>query len=205
MDNFALFEEPRRPWLEADSLKAKFLAYSVECHPDRFHTAPEVERHTAHQRYTQINAAYQCLREPKDRLHHLLELELGSKPRDTQQITADTMDLLMEVAALCRSVDTFLAEKSKVTSPLLKVHWFEKGMQWTDSLNALRTKVATHQEALKEELKGLNSVWDNAPAVGGTARRAALPITRLEEIYRVFSYFTRWTGQLQERLVQLSL
>ena len=205
IDNFALFEESRRPWLAPDSLKAKFIAYSAACHPDRFHMAPEPDRMAAQQRYLRLNAAYQCLREPKDRLLHLLELELGSKPKATQPIAADTMELFMEVGALCRNVDAFLAEKSKVTSPLLKVRCFEKGMQWTEALNALRQKIVVRNLELNRELTALNAAWEGAPVASDESRRTRLPLARLEQIYRVFSYVARWTGQLEERLVQLAL
>src|SRR5215472_9636832 len=75
VDYFALLDEPRRPWLDAEPLKEKFLALSATVHPDRVHNLSETERAAAQERYTELNAAYQCLREPKERLHHLLELE----------------------------------------------------------------------------------------------------------------------------------
>src|SRR4051812_33187546 len=97
IDNFALLNEPRRPWVDPDALKTKFLALSSEVHPDRVHNAAEVEKQAANQRYSELNAAYNCLREPKDRLQHLLELELGAKPKDIQRIPAGTMDEFFEV------------------------------------------------------------------------------------------------------------
>ena len=85
-DNFLLLDEPRRPWLDADALKRKFLARSAEVHPDRTHNAAESEKLAANQRYTALNAAYNCLREPKDRVRNLLELELGQKPSDLTSV-----------------------------------------------------------------------------------------------------------------------
>ncbi len=79
-DYFALLDEPRRPWLEPDSLKARFLALSAQVHPDRLHNAPEAQKQAANEQYAELNSAYRCLREPKERLQHLLELELRSKP-----------------------------------------------------------------------------------------------------------------------------
>ena len=72
-DYFSLFNEPRRPWLDAEKLKARFLTLSAECHPDRAVTAAEREAATA--RFTELNAAHNCLREPRERLQHLLALE----------------------------------------------------------------------------------------------------------------------------------
>ena len=43
-DYFALLNEPRRPWLDADLLKQKFLALASDLHPDRVHNASEAEK-----------------------------------------------------------------------------------------------------------------------------------------------------------------
>ena len=204
-DHFALFQEPRRPWIDPDSLKAKFLVSAADCHPDRFHLAPETDRAAAQQRYTALNAAYLCLREPKDRLLHLLELELGTKPKAVQQLPAGTMELFVEVGEACRQVDAFLIEKAKIASPLLKVQWFEKGMQWIEALNALRQKILSKHDGLIEELTAMNSAWESAPPLGSELRYASLPLERLEQMYRAFSFIARWTAQIEERLVQLAL
>jgi hypothetical protein len=36
-DCFDLLGEPRRPWLDAEALKSRFLLLSAEAHPDRVH------------------------------------------------------------------------------------------------------------------------------------------------------------------------
>ena len=203
-DNFQLLNEPRLPWLDPEELKQKFLQLSSEVHPDRTHNASEPEKEAANKRYAELNAAYNCLREPKDRLIHLLELELGSKPKDIQRIPPGTMDLFVEVGQTCRDADAFFAEKAQVTSPLMKVQLFEKGMEWTDKLNALQQKINAKRDELVEELKQLNGTWESAPAIGSPERTGQLPLERLEQIYRVFSYISRWTEQIQERVVQLS-
>src|SRR5438132_9046006 len=50
IDYFALLHEPRRPWLDPDLLKQKFISLSAEVHPDRVHLAGEAEKHAAQQR-----------------------------------------------------------------------------------------------------------------------------------------------------------
>jgi curved DNA-binding protein CbpA len=204
-DSFALLGEPRRPWLEAEPLKAKFLDLSAQVHPDRVHGAPETERSAAQQRFTELNAAYQCLREPKDRLRHLLELETGTPPRQVHRLSGETASWFTAVIQLCREVDGFLAERAKVTSPLLKVPMFERGQEWTDKLQAMQRQLSRRQEELIAVLKEMNAAWAAAPPVGTHQRTEALPLERLEEVYRVMSYLTRWGGQLQERVLQLSL
>jgi DnaJ-domain-containing protein 1 len=203
-DAFALLDEPRRPWLDAEALKQKVQPLSSAVHPDRFHSAPEAERLQATARYTELNAAYNTLREPKERLLHLLELEAGAKPKDVQRIPPGTMDLFVEVGQLCRDVDAFIAEQANVTSPLLKVQMFERGMEWTDKLQALQQRINAKRDELATELQQMNAVWESAPAIGSPERAAALPLERLEQVYRVFSYIARWSEQIQERNVQLA-
>jgi DnaJ-domain-containing protein 1 len=197
-DYFALLNEPRRPWLEPELLKEKFLALSARFHPDRVHNLGEAERAAAQERYTELNAAYNSLREPKERLQHLLELELGALPKDVQRIPSDLMDLSLEVGKACREADAFLAEKAKVTSPLLQVTFFERSEEFADPLRRLRQRVNSLDDQLTGELQRIDAAWQ-ADAAG---RKAMLP--RLEELYRLFSYFARWNAQIQERVVRLS-
>ena len=199
MDYFALLNEPRRPWLDADLLKQKFLALATVAHPDRVHNASDSDKAQATKRYTQLNAAFNCLAEPKLRLLHLLELELGAKPKDIQQIPAALADLFAEVANSCRSADRFLAEKSKATSPLVQVQLFERGQDWIEKLNSLQRKLNELREQLTDKLISLDAQWISVDAA---ARREILP--KLEELYRLFGYFNRWNNQIQERVVQLS-
>ncbi|HWN95681.1 MAG TPA: hypothetical protein VNT99_11655 [Methylomirabilota bacterium] len=203
-DAFALLNEPRRPWLDAEALKQKFLPLSSAVHPDRTHNAPEAEKQQTNERYAELNAAYNTLRETRDRLLHLLELEQGAKPSDIQRIPPGTMDLFVEVGQLCRDVDAFAAERAKVTSPLLKVQMFERGMEWTDKLQALQLRINAKRDELNSELQQMNAIWESAPAIGSPERAAALPLERLEQIYRIFSYIARWSEQIQERTVQLA-
>src|SRR6266536_2692354 len=109
-DCFALLGEPRRPWIDPEALKLKFLALAAEVHPDRVHRATPLEKQAATQRYAELNAAYRCLCEPKERLFHLLELECGIKPDDVHPISPAAMDASLEVSHLCRAADASLAE-----------------------------------------------------------------------------------------------
>jgi DnaJ-domain-containing protein 1 len=198
-DHFALLNELHRPWLDADLLKQKFLALSANAHPDRIHSASEADKADATKRFTELNAAYNCLAEPKLRLLHLLELELGAKPKDIQQIPTALADLFAEVATNCRNVDGFLAEKNNATSPLLQVQLFERGQDWVEKLNVLQRKLNELREKLMGELTSLDAQWISADAA---VRWEILP--KLEELYRLFGYFNRWHSQIQERVVQLS-
>ena len=130
---------------------------------------------------------------------HLLELELGAKPTDVQQIPSVLADLFAEVATTCRNADAFLAEKNKATSPLLQVRLFERAQEWVEQLRTLQTRLAGLHDKLVEELKSLDASW------ASQAGERTVWLNRLEELYRLFGYFNRWNGQIQERIVQLSL
>jgi DnaJ-domain-containing protein 1 len=199
-DNFALLNEPRRPWLDADLLKQKFLALSANIHPDKIHSANELEKSAAAKQFAELNAAYNCLLEPKSRFLHLLELELGAKPKDIQQIPAALADLFAEVATVCKSADNFLAEKNKVTSPLLQVRLFERAQEWIEQLNSLQRKLNELREKLIGELKSVDAKW-----IENNLETRSDLLKKLEELYRLFSYFNRWNNQIQERVVQLML
>lgn len=194
-DNFLILNEPRRPWLDANSLKTKFFTLSSEVHPDRVHGASESDKLAANQRCTELNAAYQCLREPRSRIRHLLELELGAKPSDLTNVPDDLMELFFAVGKLLRVADTFLTEKAKATSPLIQVQLFERGMECVEQLNELSGKISPRRDALLEKLRDLDAGWQT---------HTTTHTDRLLNIWRLLSFYERWLAQLQERVVQLS-
>jgi curved DNA-binding protein CbpA len=199
-DYFALLDEPRRPWLDADSLKQKFLARSANLHPDKIPSANESEKSIASKKFAELNAAYNYLVAPKTRLLHLLELELGAKPKDIQEIPGSLADMFAEVATVCRKADQFLEEKSRAASPLLQVQFFERAQEWIEKLQLLQKKLRDFLERLLAELKLLDTKW----TADDSKTRGDL-LSQLEKLYRLFGYFNRWNGQIQERIVQLSL
>ena len=194
-DYFALLSETRRPWLDAELLKTKFFTLSSEVHPDRVHNASERDKLAANQRYAELNAAYQCLREPRSRIRHLLELELGAKPSDLTSIPDDLMDLFFAVGKTLRDAEAFLSEKGRHTSPLIQVQLFERGMEHVEQLNGLREKIFHRRETLLGELKSLDAIWQS----GKSAQT-----DRLLNIWRLLSFYERWLAQIQERIAQLS-
>jgi hypothetical protein len=203
-DCFALLEIPRCPWIDADALKQRFLARSTAVHPDRFHGADEATREAAGRESMALNTAHETLRETRDRLLHLIELETGGKPRDIQKIPPGTMDLFVEVGQACRSGDEFLTEKATAVSPMLKLRLMQAGLEWIDRFQGLQARVNARRDELDAELRSMNAAWETAPPPGDPARPAALPLERLETVYRAMSYIARWSSQIQERLVRLS-
>jgi len=204
-DSFALLGEPRRPWLEPEALKSRFLALSAASHPDRFHNAPAAEQEAATRRSAELNTAHATLRETRTRLLHLLELELGRRPAGIEQAPAGLMDLFLEVGRLCQEADRFRVQRDSITSPMLKAKAFAQGLELTDRIGQLQEQLRGRLAAMEAELSLLNAAWEGAPPVGHPERAACLPLERLTDIARSWSFAARWLGQLQERVVQLAV
>jgi len=201
-DYFALLGEKRQPWIDPAALKNKFLFLSTHCHPDLVHGQGEQAKQAANKNYVELNAAYQCLSNTRNRLLHLIVLETGTPPRDIQRIPAGTMEYFVEVSQLCKQIDLFLTARGKVSSPLLKVQLFEKGVDWADKISALRKKLNGISRGLEDELKSLNRVWKETPS---SALSQAQPLDHLEQIHRTLSFLSRWEAQLQEKSVLLAI
>lgn len=199
-DCFALLSQPRQPWLDSDLVKASFLEKSSEVHPDRFHNAPPERRQAAAARFADLNEAHQRLREPKDRLRHLLELERGRKADDIQGAPVGAMELFMKLAELCRHVDAFLTRRGAVSSPMLKAQLFGEGLERVEQLQAAQQSLATRRSELEQQLRDLNHRWlgNEQP------QKPPALLAELEELSREFSFLARWSGQVQERLARLS-
>jgi DnaJ-domain-containing protein 1 len=194
-DYFALLNVPRRPWLDPGLLKGNFLTLSAALHPDRVDQAVAAEKSAANARVAELNAAHHCLRELRERLRHLLELELGAKPSDLTQVPEDLMDLFFTIGKQFLAVDALLVEQHKATSPMLQVQLFERRQDWVEKLGALRQTVLVRRDPLLAELELMNAAWE-APG--------ERPLGRLQEIWRLLSFYERWLAQIQERVVKLS-
>lgn len=201
-DYFALLDEPRRLWLDPEQLKSKFLTRSATAHPDKLHGATPAERDAASRSFAELNAAFHCLRDPKERLRHLLELELGATPKQVQEIPAGLTDLFTEIAGFRREVNALLTEAARVQSPLLRVQVFERAQAWIDRLRGVQQRLAEHQAKLDQELQARNAEWVRSET--DPVQRGVL-LQRVEQIHQQLSFYTRWSAQLQETIVQLSL
>jgi curved DNA-binding protein CbpA len=199
-DYFALLGEPRRPWLDADRLKEKFLALSRQTHPDRRDPQTASGPVEPGQAFAEINAAWNCLRDPRNRLRHLLQLELGNSARDAHSIPSELMSVSLEVGSLCREADGFLNERETQTSALVRAQMFERGQELAEKLMAMQQQIGKGREDLLGEVQKLDATWANTAR---DARQQALK--RLKEIESVLGFAGRWLAQLQERVVRLAL
>ena len=71
-DFFELFGLPARFQVDGEQLDRAYRSLQSTVHPDRFVNAPEAERRVSMQQATQVNEAYQTLRNPVRRAAYLL-------------------------------------------------------------------------------------------------------------------------------------
>ena len=89
-DFFALFDQPRQPWIEPDQLEQKYRELARRTHPDQLVRSSN--------EFAEVNDAYRTLRDPKLRLEHLLALEGVSPSTSPVQAPADLANLFMKLA-----------------------------------------------------------------------------------------------------------
>ncbi len=194
---------PRRPWLEAEALKAQFLRLSAGIHPDHIHDSSVEAKREAQERFMDLNTAYNCLREPRERLGHLLELETGRQLDPLAEIPPGLSDLFFELGGVCRQVDEFNARRRAASSPLLQVRCLSEGQSWLERSSALQAKVRDCQGQVTRQLQATDAQWQEHQNAGEP--QPASLISHLAEIHRLLGYLNRWSAQVQERMVQLSL
>ena len=97
MNYFELFQLPAQFELDSHQLAETYRQLQQQFHPDRVASAPENERLLAMQQASNINAAYQTLKDPLARAEYLLMLQ-GLDIRGEQQTLQDTTFLIQQLA-----------------------------------------------------------------------------------------------------------
>lgn len=192
-DYFAILGVPRLPWMDAALLKERFLALSSECHPDKVE-----DRTQSSIDFATLNKAYQTLRNSRERILHLLELEHVASAPHVQSVPDVVLPFFPPVASLTKQLDEFLDRKKSAASPMLQVQLFEEGLDWTGKLQAFQPQLADAINALELELKELNAAYADVET-----RASTLP--RLARIAAALGFLERWQKQLQDRFNLLAL
>ena len=189
-DSFALFGEPRRPWLDPDRIKEAFHRLSRTEHPDQTAAAE------ADADFARLNAAQATLRDPKARLRHLLELEYPHvRLAGPSNVPTGLADRFVAVHGLLRETDALLTKKAGASSALAKALLAREEHAAREKVEAALDELATLLTEAEGALQGFDALW--------TAVRPPDAADTLLGFYQRFSYLSRWTEQLRERLFQL--
>lgn len=179
-DYFALLAQPRSPWLDPEQLKEAFHAKTRHAHPDAQIAGSGDE-------FTELNHAYQVLRDPKRRLQHLLALGGETPATRSATIPREIEQLFPEVARLTSEADAVLKKLSASTSGL--------------SLSLLRSELLGTRAKVEQMLGRLRGLYD---AAEHDLRSSAAGPNALHDLYLRFSYLSRWIAELEEKLIRLA-
>ena len=188
IDHFALFDLPRKLWIEMSALEQTFLQLSWKLHPDNFVNAPAEERERSLKRSSEVNDAYRVLRDPVARVEYLLEIEGARKEGEHKQQAPP--ELLEEVFELNESLDELREAK-------------ESG----GDLAALKSRLESAQHNFQEKLGEVDEQlqvaaqqWDAAvDAKAGDNDRKAIMV-RLNELLNRRSYIRNLVNSVAEEL-----
>jgi curved DNA-binding protein CbpA len=184
-DYFALFGLPRRPWLDLEALKQRFHDLAAAHHPD-------VSGNT--EKFAEVNAAYQVLRDPAARLRHLLELEYTTEAGSEPQIPPPLAERFMEVATIEREVHVFLHEQSTASSAVGRSLLAGERFAIQHDIERIVDELELDWSRTDQLLRVENSMWEQ--------RNLETP-HRLAQLQQEFAYLSKWLKQLRERLTQL--
>ncbi len=152
VDHFAVFGLAPAFALDPAALATRYRELQQAVHPDRHASRPAAEQQVAMTRALEVNAAWQCLREPVSRALHLLELA-GVDALDPTE-TAMPAEFLMR-----------------------QIEWREKLAEAAGDETALAALDAEMTEALNAEIARFAA---NYPAALDTARDAARKMRFIE-------------------------
>ena len=191
MDAFAVFEEKRLPYLDREKLKEKFLIFSAENHPDKFRHLTQYRE--IEEKFSQKHEAYRILSQPKLRLAHLLELEFNFKPDAVKTMPKEAMDLGWKLGEVFQKADELKAKEPSLTSALAKALFSNEKIVLLPIIRDLNYVIESKLANLEEQAKLLNKSWEK-----GVKERDVLI-----ELYYSTAFITRWSQQIEERLVWL--
>ena len=187
-DFFALFGEPRRPWLDPEQVKETFHRLSRTEHPDQ-QTAEDAD-------FARLNQAQATLRDPKLRLRHLLALEYPEiKLSGPSTVPVGLAELFVSVHGLFREADAVLTKKAGASSSLAKALLAREEFAAREKVEALLEQVEALRSTALKELQAFDALW--------VRLRASDAGVKLHGFYQRFAYLLRWIEQLRERLFQL--
>lgn len=187
-DYFAMFEMPRKLWIEMGALEQKFLQLSWKLHPDNFVNAGAEEREISLKRSSELNDAYRTLREPVGRVEYLLAIEGARKEGQNKQQAPP--ELLEEVFELNESLDELREAKSSGSD-----------------IAALKQRLEAAEENFESKLAGVDAElqntareWDKSLDAGDPERRKAV-ISKLNELLNRRSYIRNLVVNGQKELL----
>ena len=112
-DFFALFGQPRQPWLDPNVLKEKHHQLTRVAHPD-------VRGQEVVEKFEDINEGYRILSDPKLRIQHLLALEGDVSPARDRPLPTDLQEFFLQIGTLSQTMQRVFAQMGEGSSVLTR-------------------------------------------------------------------------------------
>ena len=203
-DYFDLLGVPRGPIVDTETLKKRFLQLSQSLHPDHLASTTAETHEKAPNTFVEINTAFRCLSDLKSRLAHLFEIEFGRGPRSIQDIQPDIAAVGSRVMTVCHGMDLFLKGFKKHSPPMIKARQFKEAMHWMSQCDEVEEGFKPLERQLEMQLMSLDQAWrQNSSHV--TRQPDSPESITLDHCYRLASYLAKWSVQIKERRLNLSL
>jgi len=200
-DYFALLELPRLPWLNPETVKEHFIRLSSPLHPDRQSQAGTES--SGNSRYAELNEAQRALSETRSRLRHLIELETGAPPSDINQVPEAVSDVFFEASQAIRPAEAFVRNRPAEQSAMQKVKRMEESLGHMERLKEVHERIQGLCVELEKRLEAMNEEFagsrERAEAGGGRERQ----LKELADIWRDYSYLSKWRSQIRELQMRL--
>ena len=177
-DHFAVFALDRAPWLDAEVLRERFHRLSAARHPDSASGSTAA--------FTELNAAWQTLREPATRLRHFLELEHPGAINPKAQPPTQLAELFMAIGSLQQAVQQFRARQTAATSPLTRALLEPTRIALQNLATQLAAQITTQHET----------------AILATRADAASP-AKLADTLTTLTFLSKWSDQLRQTKLAL--
>src|SRR5260370_12966891 len=188
-DYFAMFEIPRKLWIEMGELEKKFLQLSWKLHPDNYVNATSEEREISLKRSSELNDAYRTLREAVAWVEYLLAIE-GARVEGKSKQQAPP-ELLEEVFELNESLDELREAKAASSNTAALKH----------KLESARKSFQAKLEEVDGELQGAAKEWDaTIEAKADEAKRKSV-MAKLNELLNRRSYIRNLVVNVRKELL----
>jgi len=179
VDHFATLGLARSAALDEAVVRERFHALSREAHPDAAGGDERV--------FAEINEAQRVLTSPAARLRHLIELEFGTRPQPTGQMSAELMDLFTGIGVALQAADALILKRKAAASAVAKA------LLAKDEVVVQRSLM----EAGGQLMSRCRQIEDGFSEIDLSERSV------MEAAWHELSFLEKWQRQVQERMAGL--
>jgi curved DNA-binding protein CbpA len=182
IDHFAVLGIERRPFVSKADAEEAYHEKSKSLHRDQARVGD----------FSSVNAAFQVVSNPAERIRHLLKIEFGES--GDRQIGAELGNLFGTVVNVLRQADQEISFLSEQTSPVLRALAFQRLSSLREGLERVEKQIATRESELHTRIATLDHAWFNDP---GQCRKP------LAQISVDLTFVQKWLAQVRERKIRL--